>query len=124
LLQKDKKAEALAVYDKAVADKTLPEPFHSLAVLMDVRLNWTIKGKDADARALIAQLQPIINNAKNPWQGNARLQAALIAAHSLDDYTQARQLLAPLRQGDDPSLKERANALDIVYTAQGGKEPK
>ena len=47
-------------------------------------------------KALIASLQPLTADAKNPWAGEARLESALIAAHGLHDYKQARALLAPL----------------------------
>jgi hypothetical protein len=140
LLQNDKNNEALAVYDRAAADKTVPEPFHSLAVLLEARLAWSMKGKiDAQtlwplkgrdhveiAKTLLGQLQPLIANEKNPWHDYARVQAALITAHDLNDYSQARALLAPVKKevGADSELVKRADVLDQVYAAQGGKEPK
>ena len=141
LLQNDKNNEALAVYDRAAADKTVPEPFHSLAVLLEARLAWSMKGKiDAQtlwplkgrdhveiAKTLLAQLQPLIANEKTPWHDYARVQAALITAHDLNDYSQARALLAPVKKeagGGSSELGKRADVLDQVYAAQGGKEPK
>jgi hypothetical protein len=139
LLQSDKNNEALAVYDRAAADKTVPEPFHSLAVLLEVRLAWSMKGKiDAQtlwplkgrdrieiAKTLLGQLQPLIANEKNPWHDYARIQAALITAHDLNDYSAARALLAPVKKesAGDSDLAKRASVLDQVYAAQGGTKP-
>ena len=140
LLQDGKNNEALAVYDRAAADKTVPEPFHSLAVLLEARLAWSMKGKidaqtlwplkghsQADiAKSLLEKLQPLIVDEKNAWRDYARVQAALITAHDLNDYSQARALLAPVKKdavGGTSELVKRANVLDQVYAAEGGKEP-
>ena len=125
--QKPDNAAALATYRRAVADSRLPEPFHSFAVLQAARFGAAAPAPDD--KALLASLQPLTRDAKNPWTGEARLEGALIAAHGLHDYKQARALLAPLLSataiGDSSQapLTARAAALDHLYAAEMDVKP-
>jgi hypothetical protein len=138
LLDNGKSAEAVATYERAANDRAVPEPFRSLALLLEIKTAWANNGKistptawpvgtdkAANGRALIVRLQPLFDN-NNPWRGYARVQAALIAAHDLADFTLARAFLAPVRTDvhQPAAIATRANMLDKVYAAQGGKEPK
>lgn len=138
LLENGKNAEAVAAYERAANDKNVPEPFRSLALLLEIKTAWTTNSKiatptpwpvgndkAANGRSLIARLQPLFDDA-SPWRGYARVQAAVIAAHDLGDYTQARAFLAPVRTDvhQPAAIATRANMLDKVYAAQGGKELK
>ncbi len=138
LLENGKNAEAVAAYERAANDPGVPEPFRSLALLQEIRAAWSTTSKistpvawpvgsdkAANGRALIARLQPLFDQ-NSPWRGYARVQAALIAAHDLGDYTQARQLLWPVRTDvhQPAAIVSQADMLDRVYAAQGGKEPK
>lgn len=131
LLRAGKKEEALAVYKSAVGDNDLPAQWHDLAVLLSVRTQWALEDGKAEngARALLDSLSPLTGNAKSPWHFHARVQAALIAAHGLSDYETARAHLSAVEQARDipPSLKERAKALNHIYSiraAEVKKEPK
>lgn len=116
LLLRDKKnAEALTAYQNAATDATLPAPWQGFAQLMSVKLQWETGG--ADAAALLQSLTPILNDATSPWRDHAALQAALIAAHGVSDFTAARQHLATVMQSTSASetLIERAKQLDHLY---------
>jgi hypothetical protein len=138
LLEDGKSAAAVAAYERAANDPRVPEPFRSLALLFEIRTAWATNSKiatptawpvgndkAANGRALIARLQPLFDN-KSPWRGYARVQAALIAAHDLGDYTQAREFLKPVKTDihQPAPIVSQADMLDRVYAAQGGKEPK
>ncbi len=117
LLGKGKKEEALAVYTKAADDKALPALYGGLARLLSVRLEWSLEKKDADPEALITRLKPLLKDKGSAWHWHALVQAALIAAHDLNDYARAHEYLDAVRSGAGvpPSLLERAKALDLVY---------
>lgn len=117
LVQTSKEEEALAVYKKAGADGGLPGIYRDLAVLLGVRLEWSLAGADTDAKALMATLKPLLDSPGNPWHFHARIQAALIAAHDMKDYALAQQYIAPVIAADDipESLRERARALGQIY---------
>ncbi|HTK85784.1 MAG TPA: hypothetical protein VL625_11945 [Patescibacteria group bacterium] len=138
LVENGKSADAVAAYERAANDRGVPEPFRSLALLLEIRTAWSSNSKistpvawpvgndkAANGSALIARLQPLFDQ-NNPWRGYARVQAALIAAHDLGDYTKAREFLWPVRTDvhQPAAIVSQADMLDRVYAAQGGKEPK
>ncbi|HEY8191413.1 MAG TPA: hypothetical protein VIG74_03230 [Alphaproteobacteria bacterium] len=127
LMQADKKKEALAVYQKAAADDSLPGDWHDLATLLAVRTDWALNdAKGRDAEALLSRLKPLLKDEKSPWHYHARLQAGLIAAHGLDDYTQAQEHMQAVADTETapPSLRERAKGLNHVYTLRMGAAKK
>jgi hypothetical protein len=118
LMQAGKRKEALAVYQKAAADK-LPGEWRDLATLLAVRTDWGLNDqKGRDAEELISRLKPLLNDEKSPWHYHAQLQAGLIAAHGLDDYARAHEYMKAVTDAEmvPPSLRERAKGLDHVYT--------
>ena len=125
LMTQDKTTEAQAIFKKASADKALPAVYRDLATLNDVRLSSG--AKDADGKALLAQLQPLMGKG-NPWRLHAHIEAALINANLLNDYATARTLLAPVVGAAEadapPSLITRARALDQVFGQKVSTAPK
>lgn len=120
LIKDGKKEDALTVFQNASKDKTIPDIYRQLATLMAVRLQSDIKaGVQTDTDAMMTALTPLMNDKSSPWRWHAYIQAAIISAHDLNDYEQARTYLRPvLDSGTNipPSLMERARALDHVYS--------
>jgi len=125
MLRADRKEEAFAVYEQAAADKSLPAPWHDLAVLLSVRAEWSAAKGDT-TQALIEKLGPLVSNSKSPWYYHARLQTALMLAHDMKDYALARTHLAAIQRAQDipPSLQERAKALNHIYTIRMNEQAK
>lgn len=130
LLHAGKKEEALAVYKQAVTDGKLPKQWHDLAVLLSTRTQWALEdGKTenkSDPQAMLGALEPLIKNADSPWHFHARLLAAQIAAHGVNDYMLAHTHLAAILREQDlpPSLKERAKALDHIFSIRAAETAK
>lgn len=126
LLRDGKKEDALAHYRAAAADKDLPPVYRDLAAWLAVRMDWTLHKDKANIPALIAQLQPLIDNPSNPWTWHARVEAADIRAHGENDFAAAHALLFPVLNAENApqSLKMRAEALDHVYRLRMPREDK
>ena len=125
LLLRDKKnAEALTAYQTAAIDATLPAPWQGFAQLMSVKLQWETGGAEADT--LLQSLMPILNDSASPWRDHAAVQAALIAAHSQQDFAAARQHLVTVLQSSSApeTLKDRAKKLDHLYALKITSEEK
>ena len=117
-LQQKNTAEALKQFQLAAAQKNANPLLRDLAVLQSVRMEWDAAGDKADAKALIARLLPLTTDKGNPWQSHARVQAAIITAHGMDDLSGAREILASVLKDKDTlpaTLVKRAAALDHVY---------
>jgi hypothetical protein len=129
LLKDGKKEDALKEYRNVAADKSIPALYRDLALWLSVRLDWSLhadKLKDKTAVwKLLDQLQPITDNNGNPWNAQARIEAAQIAAHGLKDFGKARAYLAPVLASKDvtQSEQQRAQALDHVYSLQQPAAP-
>jgi hypothetical protein len=124
LLQDGKKEEALKAYQSVAGDTSIPGLYRDLALWLSVRLDWSLHGESikdkADVWKMIDRLQPVIADNNNPWNAQARIEAAEIAAHGLKDYAKARAYLAPVlaSAGATDSEKQRAQALDHVYSLE------
>ncbi|MCB1721751.1 MAG: hypothetical protein KDI11_08355, partial [Alphaproteobacteria bacterium] len=72
---------------------------------------------DQDGQSLLDQLIPLVSNLQSPWVHHARIEAALITADKLGDYSTAlTHLNAVLDTPDLPqSLTDRARALAHLY---------
>lgn len=117
-LGQDNKPEALKQFQLAAGEKGAPPLLRDLALLQSVRLEWDTAADGADAHALIQKLLPLTGDKNNPWQAHARVQAAIITAHGLNDLAGARTILAEVLKDKDTlpaSLVQRASALDHVY---------
>ena len=117
LLREKKDSEALEYYKAAADDRGMPGMWRDLARVMAIRLEWSMPDVKDKTQEYLAQLKPIWSKTGNPWGAHAHLQAALIHAHDLTDYNQARTHLAAIMENENvpPSLLERARALDHVY---------
>lgn len=124
-IAEDKSEQALAVLNRVAQDTQIDTLHRQLADLMAVRLITSEGQKDIDAQALLARLKPLMDD-KNPWRWHARVEAALINAHILNDYAAARKYLSEVLSQEQilpPSLRERAHALDQVYSQKLGLAP-
>jgi len=123
-LDQDKTEEALTLYKRAGQDKDLPDDLRHLGILMSVRL--LTDNEDADGKALLEQLSPLVSDTKSPWVHHARLEAAVINAHKLGDYNAAIAHLNAVM--DTPNLPEslsaRAGALAHLYSLKQKKQSK
>jgi len=126
LLREGDRDGALAHYRAAAADRSIPSEWRDLATLMAVRTGWQPAGTEQleeavapapDTQALLAQLRPVWESRNSPWRWHARIQAALITAHDLQDYETAQAHLREVLTARDlpPSLTERARSLHHVY---------
>lgn len=117
LLEEGKKEEALSHYNALASDADAPSVFRDLATLMAVRLSWDMSDGKTGADMLLKMLAPLWDDAANPWQYEARLQAALILAQGAQNYEAARKHLAVILAAPDlpRTLTERARALDHLY---------
>lgn len=71
-----------------------------------------------------ATLAPILKNKKNIWRPEALIQLALYQANIEKDYTAALSSIkeVELAQNALPSLKQKADALKHLYTAELSKQ--
>ncbi|MCB1721572.1 MAG: hypothetical protein KDI11_07450, partial [Alphaproteobacteria bacterium] len=86
-LDQDKTEDALTLYQRVSQDKELPGELQDLGTLMSVRLQ--IDRGDQDGQSLLDQLIPLVSNLQSPWVHHARIEAALITADKLGDYSTA-----------------------------------
>lgn len=108
LLDEDKKSDAAALYKQVAEDGSSPRDIRDLARILYVQ--------NADTPD-IALLKPLLTNEKSPWIWHAKIEAAILAAHTNQDYDAA---LNYLNGFDDVttiplSLKQRGVALAHVY---------
>jgi hypothetical protein len=114
---------ALTLYERVSENSSAPAEFKDLGTLMSVRILANDPAQKGET--LIARLEPLYASAKNPWAAHARLEAAVLTAHKLSDFTKARaHLAAVLEMKDLPeTLYQKAQALDHVYALQqNGKD--
>ena len=119
-----KTAEAIALYRDIAKDVSTPSLWRELATLNAVKLEWADSENNADkAKALIADLKPLMNERK-PWAKLAAIQAAMITADGLQDYTLASRYLAPVLNDEKTpaTLKDRATALDHIYVIKADEK--
>ncbi len=112
-------SEAIGFYDTVIKDKSAPAMFRDLAIVQKTNLSLDhVEGvKAAD---LIAAIDPVANNAKSPWQGQALMTRAVIKAHESDDLTAAIADLKLVTANDatPDSLRQRAQALIDTYQSR------
>lgn len=118
-------AAAIALYRDIAADRSTPAMLRDLAILNAVILEWEGGADAAKSRTLLGELKPV-TNAKDPWGKQASVQAALIAGDGLQDYKAALEYLATAVNdpATPPKLKERAMALEHIYTMKAAQNRK
>lgn len=120
--------QAAALYQKAYEDNSAPRELRDLGRILYVR-SQLAGGKSADAAPLLDTLKPVLDRDNGPFIWQARIDAALIAAHLNKDYAAAADYLKGVTDATDlpPSLMQRAQALQQLYSAEAGAvkaEPK
>ncbi len=123
LITDEKPEDALAVLKKIQADGSTPALWRDLATLLAARLSFEGEATEDDAKALYASLAPLLDK-NNPWQAQAHMQAAMIAAEGMNDHAAALKHLGALLQDTSlpSSLHERARALDHLYGLKAAQE--
>lgn len=113
-IEDGKNTEAAALYKDAATDKSTPRDLRDLARVLYVQ--------NAEQPA-IDILQPLLANKKSPWIWHARIEAAVITAHSKDNYAQAINYIKDFETVTTIplSLKQRGNALRHVYEIKQAK---
>ena len=104
---------ALAFYQNAAQDNAVPDDFRGMAQIMTARLDEKIS---ADEK--LAILKNVFDNGDSPWRFHAQLEAALIEAHSNNDYDAARFHIERILRAEgavSQSLLNKAKSLDHVY---------
>ncbi len=109
-------AGALKLYKDVAADKKADPIFRDLAILQSVNLSLD-QDQAADAKSLLAQIEPVAASTKSPWQGQALLTRALIKAHKGKDLKAAIADLELVAASETlpRSLRDRAQALRNTY---------
>jgi len=117
-LDQDKRDEALTLYERAGADKALPNDLQHLGILMAVRL--LIDNEEQTGETLLAKLSPVLRSDKSPWNAHARLEAAVINVHKLSNYDDALAHLNAVldTKGLPESVYERARTLSHLYSLE------
>jgi hypothetical protein len=108
--------KALTLYERASADKGIPDELRQIATLAQVKI--ISENEAANPEELIALLEPVLQKTQSPWQPHAHLQAALIYAHLAENYSKALEHLDAVLTEENPgaSVQQRAAALKHVYT--------
>lgn len=122
-MTENKPEQALIVLDRVSQDQQIDDLHRDLAHLMAVRLLTSVGKQDVKAEDLLKRLTPLMAE-KNPWRWHAHIEAALIKAHMQNDYVAARKHLADVLSQETilpPSLRERAKALNQVYSQKLGQ---
>lgn len=120
-LEQGKTNEALKIYAEVAQKKGLDDVYRQLAMFMIVRLDPSMA-----AQSKLESLHKIYGDEKNPWRNHARFEAALILAHDLEQYADARSYLADLIQRADvpDTLKQKATSLDVLYALKAQVQDK
>ena len=116
-MNQDKTEQAITLYQRVAADSSIPNELQHLGILMSVRLLGN--QEDQSGETLLKTLLPALKS-NSPWLPHARLEAAVINAHKLDDYETAIKHLNEVQDtpGLPESLYERARALHHLYTME------
>lgn len=118
-LDDDKNEDALALYNRAMADKGIPADLRQIATLMAVRLELENEVSPEKAKELAEKLETIIAS-ETIWSAHAKIDAAAIYANLLDNPTRAAELASSV--GESEKLPEtlllRANSLAQLYKSQ------
>ncbi len=114
-LKNNKKEDAAALFQDIATNKKSPRNIRDLARILYVQ---TANQSNIDI------LKPLLKNKKSPWIWHARIEAAVITAHSEENYTQALDYLAPFESTEyvPASLRQRAEALAHVYSLKVEKQ--
>ncbi|MCK5284071.1 MAG: hypothetical protein KAJ86_00645 [Alphaproteobacteria bacterium] len=101
--------EAITLYKRVIDDKSIPNIFRDLAVLMYIRL-----GENDDVQIALMRIQ---NNKKSPWRYHAHLEAASLYANKDQDFEKASMHLNKIQDAENlpETLYDTARALNQVY---------
>lgn len=111
---------ALAFYQTAAQDKSMPDDFRGMAQIMTARLD-----QDLSAGEKLDLLKDVFDDGKSPWRFHARLEAALVEAHDNNNYAGARLHIERILRAEDAvaqSLLNKAASLDHVYSLKQQSE--
>jgi hypothetical protein len=108
-------AGAVAVYDAIARDGSVPEGLRGAATIHAAM--HAMDAPDADAAALTAKLQPLIDGG-GPWRHSAAELSALLALGSGDD-ARARTLIQKVADDVDAPARMRARATEILAVIGG-----
>ena len=108
---------AYTLYARTADDKSVPDEYRYLAILMTTRIDSA--KENADAKALLERLDPVLN-ADNPWKAEAQIEAAVIHANLQNDYKSAKDLLNIVLDSENlpGTLYDRAQKLHHIYALQ------
>ena len=114
-LQEGKTQEAANLYKQVIDTKSAPRNMRDLARIFYVQ--------NADTASMDI-LKPVLANKKSPWLWQAKIEAAVMAAHKEKDFTKALSHLDGIDQQDllPFSLKERGQALHHLYTIKATEQ--
>ncbi len=108
-LKNGNKEQAIALYP--AQEQTNPA-LQSLSQLMAITQNTSTSTEEK-----LNSLKPLYDDENNPWRFHAYLEAALINAHQLEDYQNARLQLKQIIDASNipQTLQKKAQSLEILY---------
>lgn len=115
-LKAGNKEKALNAYTLAANSKSSDTTLRDLATLQKNNLLLDLK-PETKTEDLLAELKPITENKKSPWQGEALFMTAFLKGERNKDYTGAIADLKTIQGRNDitESIQQRAQALQSVY---------
>ncbi len=117
-LVKKEDAQALALYAEVAQNKSTPKEIQDLAGFMKARLSAR-----TDPDSSISALETMSADGNNAYRFHAHLEAAVLYAHTKQDYSSALKHLNILIAEKDipPTLNAKANALSVLYALKEKK---
>lgn len=117
-LKNNDNANALSIYNSILEDKTTPKEYKDFSLLMSLKISDSLTPEQK-----IISLEKIWNDTKNPFSIHARLEAAIIMAHDLDNLKGAIEHLDAIKNNElsPENLKRKAASLSALYDAKLGK---
>ncbi len=111
-LETDDPQTSTGLFKELAKDNASDKTARDLAKLMLIK-----HGNETTLDEKLEQLKILYEDTSNPWRYEARLEAALINAHSVHDFKTARLHLKEIL--DTPAipetLKKKSQSLDILY---------
>lgn len=111
-LKDGNKKEAAKLFAQISTDDQADENFRALATYMTIHTS-----SDMSTEQKLISLEAIANDAENPWNLYAKLDAALILGEHQNDFTKARKLLQEINETEKApkTLRQKAQSINILY---------
>lgn len=116
MIQAGNSDAARAQFKEVDAAQSVSPLLHDLGTVMAAKLDWD-KDDRGKATILLEKLKPVWSDQDNPWRWQARMVAAMINAHTFQNYEQARTHAAIVAAAENipESMSSRAQSYYQLY---------